>query len=117
MAKLLSGTRVYGNATVDTFLTVAGNITANNLSSLSWQTVQTSNFSATNNNAYPVNTTSTAITATLPSSPSAGNTIYFTDYAGTFGTNNLTINTQSPDTIAGQTSLLANINFSSIEIY
>jgi len=31
MAKLLSGTRIYGNATVDTFITVGGNITAGNL--------------------------------------------------------------------------------------
>ena len=31
MAKLLSGTRIYGNATVDTFITVGGNIAAGNI--------------------------------------------------------------------------------------
>lgn len=31
MAKLLSGTRVYGNLTVDTTLTVSGNVTANSI--------------------------------------------------------------------------------------
>jgi len=59
---------------------------------ISWQSVQTSNFSATSGNAYPVNTTSGAITVTLPASPVAGNYVQFTDYAGTFATNNLTIN-------------------------
>jgi hypothetical protein len=35
MAKLLSGTRVYGNLTVDTTLTVTGNITANSITTTS----------------------------------------------------------------------------------
>jgi hypothetical protein len=54
--------------------------------------VQASNFNALSGNIYPVNTTSGAITSTLPSSPSAGNQISFIDYAGTFSVNNLTIN-------------------------
>jgi cytoskeletal protein CcmA (bactofilin family) len=29
MAKLLSGTRIYGNAVVDTFINVGGNVSAN----------------------------------------------------------------------------------------
>jgi hypothetical protein len=58
---------------------------------ISWQAVQTSNFNAVVGDGYPVNTTSGAITATLPASPSAGNIVMFLDYAGTFGTNNLTI--------------------------
>jgi hypothetical protein len=59
---------------------------------ISWQSVQTSNFNATAGNAYPVNTTSGALTATLPSSPTAGDQIIFVDYAGTFLANNLTLN-------------------------
>ena len=31
MAKLLSGTRVYGNLTIDTFVTAAGNVTGGNI--------------------------------------------------------------------------------------
>ena len=61
-------------------------------SGLSWQSVQTSNFTATSGNAYPVNTTSNTVTCTLPSSPSAGNFVQLTDYAGTFFANNLIIN-------------------------
>lgn len=54
--------------------------------------VQTGNFAATAGNIYPVNTTSAAITVTLPASPSAGNMITIIDYAGTAATNNITIN-------------------------
>jgi len=56
-----------------------------------WQTVKTGNFTAVASEGYFVNTTSGAITATLPASPTQGDEIAFIDYAGTFDTNNLTI--------------------------
>jgi hypothetical protein len=56
-----------------------------------WQAVQTSSFTAAVGKAYPINTTSAAITVTLPSSATFGDVIYLADYAGTFATNNLTI--------------------------
>jgi hypothetical protein len=62
---------------------------------LAWQSVQTSNFTAGSNQAYPVNTTSAAITVTLPASPSAGDTILFVDYAGTWQTNFVTFDRNS----------------------
>jgi len=71
---------------------VTGVLPAANGGSLSWQSVQTGNFTAVAGNAYPVNTTSGAITVTLPASPTAGQTVQITDYAGTFATNNCTIN-------------------------
>ena len=58
---------------------------------ISWQSVQTASFTAAAGNAYPVNTTSGAITVTLPASPSAGNIVQLTDYAGTWATNNVTV--------------------------
>jgi hypothetical protein len=54
-------------------------------------TVKTTGFTATANKGYFCNTTSSAFTVTLPSSPSAGDEIIIVDYAGTFATNNLTI--------------------------
>jgi hypothetical protein len=54
-------------------------------------TVKTSGFTATANKGYFCNTTSSAFTVTLPSSPSAGDEIVIVDYAGTFATNNLNI--------------------------
>jgi hypothetical protein len=59
--------------------------------SIEWQTVKTSGFTAVAGEGYFCNTNGGAFIATLPASPSAGDTIAFKDYAGTFGTNNLTI--------------------------
>ena len=56
------------------------------------QAVQTASFTATAGNSCPVNTTSAAITVTLPASPTAGQQINIFDYAGTAATNAITIN-------------------------
>jgi len=57
-----------------------------------WQSVKTGNFTAVAGEGYFVNTTSGAITVTLPASPKIGDTITINDYASTFATNNVTIN-------------------------
>jgi hypothetical protein len=54
-------------------------------------TAKTASFTAVSGNGYFVNTTSGAVTATLPASPSAGDIVGFNDYARTFATNNLTV--------------------------
>jgi hypothetical protein len=83
-----SGTSAFSAATAGTdYVAPAGAF-----SGLSWQSVQTTGFTAVAFRAYPCNTTSAAFTVTLPASPSAGAQITLTDYAGTFGTNALTIN-------------------------
>jgi len=56
-----------------------------------WQAVVTSSLTVVAKNGYFVNTSSAAITATLPASPTLGDFISFIDYSGTFDTNNLTI--------------------------
>ena len=66
-----------------TFATVSGGA--------AWQAVKTTNFTVTAKEGYFVNTSSAAITATLPASPTLGDFVQFIDYAGTFDTNNLTI--------------------------
>jgi len=58
----------------------------------SWDTtVKTSGFTAVSGVGYFVNTTSGAITVTLPASPSAGDVVAVKDYANTFDTNNVTL--------------------------
>lgn len=54
-------------------------------------TAKTASFTAVSGNGYFVNTTSGAITVTLPASPSAGDIVAIKDYASTFNTNNCTI--------------------------
>jgi Fe-S cluster assembly iron-binding protein IscA len=70
---------------------------------ISWDsTVKTAAFTATAGEGYFVNTTSAAITVTLPSSPSAGDEVTIVDYAGTADTNNITIT--SSDNINGSSN-------------
>tara|TARA_Y100000114_G_scaffold100498_1_gene93639 strand:+ start:1212 stop:2606 length:1395 start_codon:yes stop_codon:yes gene_type:complete len=60
---------------------------------VNWQTgsIKTGDFTAANGEGYFVNTTSSAVTMTLPASPSAGDIVAVKDYLMTFATNNLTI--------------------------
>src|SRR6056300_199301 len=65
-----------------------------------WQaTPKTASFTAISGEGYFVDTTSAAITVTLPSSPTAGDELTIVDYAGTADTNNITIT--SSDNING----------------
>jgi len=66
--------------------------TYSDIGSVTWNTTaKTSNFTATSKSGFFVNTTSGAITVTLPSSPSAGDIVAIKDYANTADTNNITI--------------------------
>jgi len=63
-----------------------------NLGSVTWDTTaKTAGFTAVSGNGYFVNTTSGAITVTLPATPSAGDIVGIKDYANTADTNNITI--------------------------
>jgi hypothetical protein len=54
-------------------------------------TAKTSPFTSESGKGYFVNTTSGAVTVTLPASPSAGDIVSIKDYAGTFDTNLVTV--------------------------
>ena len=84
----------------DTFTIPAGATITNNgtaagfgaTGAASWDTtVKTGDFTAVNGVGYFVNTTSGAITVTLPASPSAGAVVAVKDYANTFDTNAVTL--------------------------
>jgi|5_EtaG_2_1085323.scaffolds.fasta_scaffold37135_2 hypothetical protein len=69
-----------------------------------WETtIKTGDFTASSGDGYFVNTTSGAITMTLPASPSAGDIVSVKDYAYKFGTNALTVN-RNGSPIGGGTS-------------
>ena len=55
-----------------------------------WE-IKTSSFTAAASRGYFVDTSSAAVTATLPSSATLGDTIRFVDHAAAFDTNNLTV--------------------------
>jgi len=72
------------------------------ISNTDWQSsIKTANFTAAAGKGYFVNTTSSTITVTLPSSPSVGDEVVLQDYAGTFDTNKVSIT--SSDKIQGST--------------
>ena len=63
-----------------------------NIGAVTWDTTaKTGDFTAVSGVGYFVNTTSSAISVTLPSSPSAGTVVGVSDYAGTAATNNITL--------------------------
>lgn len=79
------------------------NVVSSGAGGIDWQTTpKTSAFTAIAGEGYFVNTTSAAITVTLPSSPSAGDELTIVDYAGTADTNNITIT--SSDNINGSSN-------------
>ena len=94
------GTNLTVGASGDTITFPSGTTVVNNGSqtgfgrtgTVDWDTTaKTAGFTAVSGNGYFVNTTSGAITVTLPATPSAGDIVALQDYAGTWGTNNVTI--------------------------
>jgi hypothetical protein len=81
--EILSGSTITNSGTASGFGTVA------------WQSVITGNTTMVAGRGYFVNTTSGAITMTLPSSASIGDTVAIVDYAATADTNNITIGRNS----------------------
>ena len=90
-----SGTTVTLGASGDTVTLASGASQSGfgRTGTVDWQTgsIKTATFTAANGEGYFCNTTSSAFTVNLPSSPSAGNIVSIADYAGTAATNNITI--------------------------
>ena len=61
----------------------------------SWQAIKTGTYTASAGEGVFANTSSSAFTVNLPSSPSLGDEVTIVDYAGTFDTNNLTVGRNS----------------------
>jgi len=69
-----------------------GTITGTIDNQVNWDTTaKTTGFTAVAGNGYFVNTTSGAITVTLPATPTAGDLVGIKDYANTANTNNITV--------------------------
>jgi hypothetical protein len=82
---------------------------------IDWQSsIKTTGFTAVSGEGYFCNTTSGAFTATLPSSPTAGDIVAFKDYAATFATNNLTIGRNSSNIQGASTDSVLSTNRASV---
>ena len=111
-----SGTALQVGASGDTItlpsgatLNIAGTIsnsgTATGFGAIDWQTsdIKTGNFSAVAGKGYFVNTTSSAITVSLPAG-SAGAIIGFVDYAGTWDSYSMILSANGSEKIQGSTT-------------
>ena len=90
--------------TIPSGVTLSNSGTASGFGAIDWQTsdIKTGNFTASAGEGYFVNTSSTAITVSLPAGV-AGAQVAFVDYAGTWDSNNCTISPNGSDKIQGST--------------
>ena len=88
-----------------TTLTIGASDTSiSGIGTVNWDTTKkTAAFTAVSGRGYFVDTSSAAITVTLPASPSAGAIVSISDYNGSFGTNNCTVGRNSSN-INGEAS-------------
>jgi len=83
--------------------------------SVNWDTTpKTTGFTAVSGNGYFINTTSGAITVTLPATPSAGDIVSIADYDGTAGTNAITVGRNSSNINGDAADLLITKNYAAI---
>ena len=84
---------------------------------VAWQSsVQTTSFTAEANKGYYVNTTSGAITVTLPSAPQTNDKIAFSDVTGTADTLAITLNRNGNKMRGGTDNLLLSDEHAAVEI-
>lgn len=79
-------------------------------------TAKTSPFTSESGKGYFVNTTSGAVTVTLPASPSAGDIVAVSDYAQTSGTNAITLCRNSSKIEGGCANKILNTNGDAITL-
>ena len=83
---------------------------------VNWDTasIKTATFTAVSGNGYFCNTTGGVFNITMPASPSAGDIVGLKDYAGTFATNNLTIDRNGSKLDAAEVNRALNTDFRSL---
>jgi hypothetical protein len=117
------GTTLTVGASGDTITFPSGTTVVNNgtqtgfgrTGTVDWDTTaKTAGFTAVSGNGYFVNTTSGAITVTLPATPSAGDIVAISDYANTAITNNITVGRNGSNIEGAASDLTINNNGASV---
>ena len=102
---------VSGGAGVAKDLYVGGNIySSGQILGGPWYYTST-NYTAAAGDRLLLDTSSTAITVTLPATPVFGNIVEFIDYSGTFGTNNMTFARNGQRIMGLNENLIINVDF------
>lgn len=118
-AYTVSGTDVdfgTGNAPASGSIVEIVHIKAGSGAGVEWDsTAKTAAFTADANSGYFVDTSSAAITVTMPSSPSAGDVVKIVDYGANAATNNITI-TSSDDIENSSDDKVINYNKGAVEL-
>lgn len=107
----------YGNAVIDK-LYIKERIYLENNSKIDIEPsfeITSTNLDAVCNRRYGVDTRNTSVTINLPTTPSAGDAVFFLDAFGSFSTNNLIINGNGKN-IMGTNNLSVSVNNDSIGV-
>ena len=98
--------------------TLANSGTATGFASIAWQSsiVTAATLTAESGKGYWLDTSSNAITVTLPASPAVGDQIILTDYARNWATNAVTINQNSKKFQGGTDNPVYDTNGQSVDI-
>lgn len=82
---------------------------------IAWS-IKTANYTAVANDAVMANTAAGTFTVTLPAAPAANDTVRIADYAGTFGTHNLTVGRNGSNIMGIAQDMILNISNVSITL-
>lgn len=118
--KKASGSSITVGESGDTVTLASGAVVSGGFKDIQWQSVITAdgstNTTAEAGKGYIIDSSSATHTINLPASPSAGDTISIKDYAGTFGTNNVTVGRNGSNMGGGATDYIASTNFLTITL-
>jgi len=79
--------------------------------------IKTADFNAVAGGRYGVDTTSVAVTATLPASPATGDAVFFADASGTTSTNNFIIARNGGTIMGSASNMTVNVNDQSFGLF
>jgi hypothetical protein len=79
--------------------------------------IKSTDFNAVAGGRYGVDTTSVAITATLPASPATGDAVFFADAGGAYSTNNLIVARNGHTIMGSASNMTVNVNDQSFGLF